>query len=36
MNQVREELGADVDHTSTSMLAARANRIDFEAVGRER
>ena len=30
MNQVREERGADVDHTDTSMLAARANRVDFE------
>ena len=30
MNQAREELGSDVDHTLTSMLAARANRVDFE------
>ena len=30
MNQVRDELGGEVDHTSTSLLAARANRLDFE------
>ena len=30
MNLARAELGGDVDHTDTSRLAARANRIDFE------
>ena len=35
MNQVREELGGDVDHTYTSMLAARTNRIDFENLGKD-
>ena len=30
MNLARDELGPEVDHTFTSMLAARANRVDFE------
>lgn len=30
MNMAREEHGGDVDHTYTSLLAARSNRIDFE------
>jgi 3-hydroxyisobutyrate dehydrogenase len=29
MNSAREQYGADVDHTETSRLAARSNRIDF-------
>ena len=30
MNLAREEMGGGVDHTETTRLAARANRIDFE------
>ena len=30
MNGAREQYGADVDHTETTRLAARSNRIDFE------
>jgi len=32
MNSAREQYGADVDHTETSQLAARSNRIDFEKI----
>ena len=30
MNLAQQEMGGEVDHTETSKLAARANRIDFE------
>ena len=30
MNMARSEFGSEVDHTETSKLAARSNRVDFE------